>query len=120
MLCLDLAAAGAPGFLLAGGVFVLEVDVLDTPLLPACFVGLFVGDRIPLRPVLAPGVGLLGTALSLLPGAPTKLCLFSPLVAEPFAAPGFPLPAAVPILPLPAALCCGTTLFTPLSRRNMP
>lgn len=114
MLCRDLAAVSAVGFLLAGGVPVRDVDALDTPLLPICLVGLLVGERTPPSPLLAPGVGLLGSVLSLLLGAPTILCLFSP-VTPPFAALPFAVPAAAA---LGFASC--TTLLTPLCRRNMP
>lgn len=112
ILCRGLVVAEGAGFLPAGGVLVRDVDVLDTPLLPTCFVGLFVGDRIPLSPPLAPAVGLPGSTLSRLPGRPARLCLLTPFV---------PLPASfAAVLPFPAAVVALTTLFTPLCRRNMP
>lgn len=84
MLCLDLGAAVGPvaaagRLAVVGGVFVLDVDVLETLLLPSCFVGLLVGLLKPLKAALAAGVGLAVpiTALPRLPGATS--CLFSPL-----------------------------------------
>jgi hypothetical protein len=85
MLGLDLgAAAGAvvpAGLLVAavGGVLVLDVDVLDIPLLPSCLVGLLVGLLKPLRPALAAGVGL-DVPITALPRLPdTTSCFFRPL-----------------------------------------
>lgn len=70
------AAGFASGFLPTGGVFVLDVDELDRPLLLAGFVG----DRMP--PIVrAPGVGLPTMALALLPGPSTTLCRFTPFTA---------------------------------------
>lgn len=84
MLCLDLGAAVGPvaaGGRLAvvGGVFVLDVDVLETPLLPSCLVGLLVGLLKPLKAALAAGVELAvpNTALPRLLGAAS--CFLSPL-----------------------------------------
>lgn len=84
ILCLDLGAAvdpvAAAGRLaVVGGVFVLDVDVLETPLLPSCLVGLLVGLLKPLKAALAAGVGLAVpiTALPRLPGATS--CFLSPL-----------------------------------------
>ena len=85
ILCLDLGAAVGPvaaaGRLavVVGGVFVLDVDVLETPLLPSCLVGLLVGLLKPLKAALAAGVGLAvpNTALPRLL-CPTS-CFLSPL-----------------------------------------
>ena len=68
------AGAVVPAVRLAaavGGVLVLDVDVLEMPLPPSCLVGLLTGLLKPLRPDLAPGVGLAVSmiALALLPGA---------------------------------------------------
>jgi hypothetical protein len=62
-----------------GGVLVLDVDVLEAPLLPSCLVGLLVGLLKPLRPARAAGVGLAVpiTALPRLPGAASPF--FRPL-----------------------------------------
>lgn len=107
------------GFLAAGGVLVLDVDALETPLLPSCFVGDFVGERNPLNPALAPGVGLPAIALPRLPGPSAKLCLFSP-----FRPAGIPLALLFPGTPLPAALALdfasSSTWRTPAGRKNMP
>ena len=112
-----LTPATPGGFLPAGGVFVLDVDALDTPLLPSCFVGDFVGDRMPFNPDLAPGVGLLAIALALLPGASTRLCLLSPLTG-----PGRLAFAGAPLLAAACALgfASSSTCRTPAGRRNMP
>jgi hypothetical protein len=58
MLALDRDGMGCAGFLAAGGVPVRVDWALDKPLLVICFVGDFTGDRIPLVPLRAPGVGL--------------------------------------------------------------
>ena len=54
----------------AGGVFVLEVEALPAPFVLNCFVGLLSGDRTPLDPGLAPGVGLAASTLALLSSPP--------------------------------------------------
>lgn len=83
ILCLDLGAAVGPvaaagRLAVVGGVFVLDVDVLETPLLPSCLVGLLVGLLKPLKAALAAGVGLAvpNTALPRLLGATS--CFLSP------------------------------------------
>ena len=84
ILCLDLGAAVGPvvaagRLAVVGGVFVLDVDVLETPALPSCLVGLLVGLLKPLKAALAAGVGLDVpiTALPRLPGGTS--CFLSPL-----------------------------------------
>lgn len=80
MLGRGLAATTERGlFVATGGVDVLEVDVLDGPASPNCFVGDFVGDRIPLVS-LAAGVGVPGTALARR-SCWTVVCLRAPLTA---------------------------------------
>lgn len=65
-------------FVAAGGVDVLDVDVLEGPARPSCFVGDLVGDLRPLVS-LAAGVGVPGTALALRSGC--VVCLLAPLTA---------------------------------------
>lgn len=134
MLVLVLAAGAAPVVAVVRlaavpGVLVLEVAVLDVPLLPSCLVGLLTGLLKPLRPFLAAGVGLAVpiTALALLFGAAS--CFFSPfaptliLEGRGLAAPGVGLAGAG------AGFGCGfgsgssgcsSTCLTPVERRNMP
>jgi hypothetical protein len=121
-----------PGGRLAavGGVLVLDVDVLDAPLLPSCLVGLLVGLLKPLRAALTAGVGLALpiTALPRLPGAAspffrplTPACrlegrdLDAPVVPAAFA--GFEL-----VCGCGGGRPCGgsSTCRTPAARRNMP
>jgi hypothetical protein len=113
-----------------GGVLVLDVDVLEAPLLPSCLVGLLVGLLKPTRPALAAGVGLAVpiTALPRLPGATspfltplTPACrlegrdLGAPVVPAPFV--GFDLACGGG----GGRLCgCSRTCRTPAARRNMP
>ena len=117
MLGLGFAAAGAAGFLPAGGVLVLDVDALETPLLPSCFVGDFAVEYTALTPALAPGVGLLPIALALFPGPSARRGLFNPLtkalLGRLFA--GAPLAAGLVL-----GFASSTTSRTPLGRRNMP
>ena len=82
ILCLDLGAAVGPvaaagRLAVVGGVFVLDVDVLETPLLPSCLVGLLVGLLKPLKAALAAGLAVPNTALPRLL-CPTS-CFLSPL-----------------------------------------
>lgn len=121
MLGLCFAAAAPGGALLpAGGVLVLEVDVLDDPLVPNCFVGDFTGDRRPV-PNLAPGVGLPAMMLALLPAPFTLLSLLNPFTAV-CTLFGLPLPAT-PLLVMPGltfGFTSSTTCRTPAGLRNMP
>ena len=115
MLGLGLAAGGGAGLTLPGGVLVLEVELLDVPLLPSCFVGL----RMPVAN-RAPGVGLPPpTALPLLSDRSTTACFFHPLTPA-CTLLGLPLPlfAATPF----AGLALGGSIFLriPLGRRNIP
>ena len=135
ILCLDLVVGVGPvaavGRLavVVGGVFVLDVDVLETPLLPSCLVGLLVGLLRPLRPALAAGVGLAlpNTALPRLLGATscfltplTPACMLvgrdleTPVVAD--ALVGFGLACGG------GGCCagCSSICLTPAARRNMP
>jgi len=136
ILCLDLVvcvgAVVAVGRLavVVGGVLVLDVDVLETPLLPSCLVGLLVGLLRPLNPALAAGVGLAVpiTALPRLLGAAS--CFLRPLT------PACKLEGRDLGVPVAAAavvgfgLACGggggcrsgcsNICLTPAARRNMP
>lgn len=103
------AAVVVEGLLEIGGVLVLEVDVLEIPLLPACLEGDLTGDRMPLNPGLAAGVGVADDV-------PTTLCLFTPLTPG-LGLPATPLPT---VLLLAFGLASSTTRFTPVGRRNMP
>lgn len=108
----------------AGGVPVLDVEVLDVPFVPSCFVGLFTGERIPLA-TLAAGVGVPCNVLALLPGSSlNSVCLLAPLTAaEPWMLLGRALFVGTP-LPVAAfgfafgASC--NTLATPDGRQKMP
>jgi hypothetical protein len=138
ILCLDLVVGAGPvvavGRLAAvvGGVFVLDVDVLETPLLPSCLVGLLVGLLKPLKPALAAGVGLPVpiTALPRLPGATS--CFLTPLTPA-CTLEGRDLEAAVVVDALVgfglacgggggAGCCagCSSICLTPAARKNMP
>jgi hypothetical protein len=136
MLGLDLgAAAGAvvpAGLLVAavGGVLVLDVDVLDIPLLPSCLVGLLVGLLKPLRPALAAGVGL-DVPITALPRLPdTTSCFFRPLsptcklTGRVFGAPVIPGAfAGFCVVCGAGSGCpsgCSSTCRTPPGRKNMP
>ena len=118
-LCLGLPAAAPTGLLPAGGVLVLDVEVLEAPLLASCLVGDFAGDRMPLNPLFPAGVGLLAIALPLLPGPSNRLCLFRPsgpgCILLGLALPGTLLPAAFAL-----GLASSSTCRTPAGRRNMP
>ena len=118
-LCIGFAAALAGGFLPPGGVLVLDVDALETPLLPSCFVGDFVDARTPLKPSLGAGVGLPVAALALLPGPSNRLCLFSPLAGlctfVGLLFPGIPLPAVFVF-----GFASSNTCRTPVGRKKMP
>lgn len=104
------AGAVVPAVRLAaavGGVLVLDVDVLEMPLPPSCLVGLLTGLLKPLRPDLAPGVGLAVSmiALALLPGATS--CFRTPFPpACILDGRGFPIPAA-PLTPVGFGFACG-------------
>jgi hypothetical protein len=136
MLCLDLVVGAGPvvaaGRLAAvvGGVLVLDVEVLETPLLPSCLVGLLVGLLKPLRPALAAGVGLAlpSTALPRLLGATS--CFLRPLTPA-CTLEGRDLEApVVPDALVGFGLACGgggggcagcsNICLTPAARRNMP
>lgn len=119
MLCLGLGAVLVGGFFPTGGVLVLDVDVLETPLLPSCFVGDFAGDRNPLKPDLGTGVGVSVIALALLPGPSTRLCLFSPLAALCVLV-GLLFPANTLAEAFGFALTSSNTCRTPVGRKNIP
>lgn len=117
MLCRGFIA-GAPeaGLLPTGGVFVRDVELLDTVLLPDSLVG----DPIRLGS-FGPGVGLPGITLARRPGPSVRDCLLTPLTAActllGLAFPETPFPAeAVFVLCLASAITCRT----PEGRRNMP
>lgn len=108
----------------AGGVPVLDVEELDVPFVPSCFVGLFTGDRIPLA-TLAAGVGVACNVLALLPGSSlNNVCLLVPFTAaEPWMLLGraafVGAPLLVDALGFPFAVSC-STLATPDARQKMP
>lgn len=65
-----------------GGVLVLEVDALETRLIPNCFVGDFAGDRMPLATLLA-GVGVPATVLLRLAAASSRsVCRRAPFAGS--------------------------------------
>ena len=104
----------------SGGVLVLDVAVLEGPLVPNCFVGDFVGDRRPLS-ILAPGVGLPPIALALLPEPFAASCLLSPFTAL-CTLLGLPRPKA-PFVTAPSlalGFTSSSTRRTPAGRQNMP
>ena len=109
-LCLGLVEPDVAAAFPTGGVFVLDVDVLETPLLVNCFVGDFVGDLRPLILGLPAGVGLPVIALAL--PAPARLCLFTPLLPC-----WTPAGLLSPTTPLSTAL---TIRCTPAGLKNMP
>lgn len=115
MLGLGFGAAPGAGRFPAGGVFVLDVDVLEAPLVPNCLVGDLVGDRIPLAS-LGPGVGLPASTLALLPGPSAAPALFNPLTAV-CTLLGLLFPAT---LGLALGFTSSTTCRTPAGLRNMP
>lgn len=119
ILCLDgLGVTPGAALLPAGGVLVREVDVLEIPLLPSCFVGDLAGECKP-PAVRAPEVGLPTMALPLLPGASAMPCLFTPLTAVCTL-----LGLALGCEPLTADLALGfvssSTWRTPAGLQNMP
>jgi hypothetical protein len=135
---LALVGAGAvvPAVRLAaavGGVLVLDVDVLDMPLPPSCLVGLLTGLLKPLRPDLAPGVGLAVSmiVLALLPGATScfltpfpPACILDgrgfPIPAAPLAAVGFGFACDCGCGSFGCSGGCSSTCLTPAARKNMP
>lgn len=108
----------------AGGVPVLDVEELDVPFAPSCFVGLFTGDRMPLA-TLAAGVGVPCNVLALLPGSSlNNVCLLVPLTAaEPCMLLGRAPFAGAPLLTGALGFALGAscnTLATPDARQKMP
>ena len=136
ILCLDLGAgvgpvAAAGRLAVVGGVFVLEVDPLETPVLPSCLVGLLVGLLKPLNAALAAGVGLAVpiTALPRLLGATS--CFLSPLTPACMLEGRALGAAAVAETVVGFGLACGggggcrcsgcsSICLTPAARRNIP
>lgn len=115
-------------FAAVGGVLVLDVDVLDMPLLPSCLVGLLVGLLKPLRPALALGVGLaVPTAALALLTCPAS-CLFRPLTpvctleGRCFEAGVAPALVGFGFACGGGGCCsgCSNTCRTPAARKNMP
>lgn len=119
------AATPETGLLPAtGGVPVLDVEALDVPFVPSCFVGLFAGDRMPLA-TLAAGVGVPCNILARLPGSSfNNVCLLVPFTAAvPCMLLGRALFVGAPLLVAALGLALDVscnTLATPDARQKMP
>lgn len=113
------------------GVLVLEAAAPTPPFSPSCFVGLLVGLLKPLRPVLAPGVGLAVPATALVLRTWPASCFFAPLTpackleGRDRAAPGAPGTVVAGLGFGCGCGCsgcsgCSRTCLTPAERKNIP